>query len=146
MPSPYGIGKCDTEMAVSVELIPASDSSRSEAFFISIMTYSEKLKDPRWQKRRLEILSRDNFICQWCLDTETTLHVHHLFYEGKNPWDTDDDLLITICEQCHNLYHKLNKLEAYLWECIRNRDKADGADAKWLKGLRRVIINNMDNG
>jgi len=28
------------------------------------LTYSEKLKDPRWQKKRLEILSRDNFTCE----------------------------------------------------------------------------------
>jgi 5-methylcytosine-specific restriction endonuclease McrA len=28
--------------------------------------YSEKLRDPRWQKKRLEIFQRDNFICQNC--------------------------------------------------------------------------------
>ena len=32
------------------------------------MGYSEKLKDPRWQKKRLEILERDNFRCQYCGD------------------------------------------------------------------------------
>ena len=43
-------------------------------------TYSEKLKDPRWQKKRLEIMDRDNFICQLCGDSETTLNVHHKRY------------------------------------------------------------------
>lgn len=38
--------------------------------------YLEKLKDPRWQKRRLEIFQRDEFTCQVCFDTESTLHVH----------------------------------------------------------------------
>lgn len=27
------------------------------------MTYAEKLKDPRWQKKRLRILERDAFAC-----------------------------------------------------------------------------------
>lgn len=28
-------------------------------------TYAEKLKDPRWQKRRLEIFERDDWTCQF---------------------------------------------------------------------------------
>lgn len=66
------------------------------------MTYSEKLKDPRWQRKRLEILNRDDFTCQHCHDRTKTLHVHHLDYEyGKEPWDYPDEYLITLCEVCH---------------------------------------------
>ena len=51
-------------------------------------TYSDKLKSPKWQKKRLEILQRDNFTCFNCGDTERTLHVHHESYiKGKEPWD-----------------------------------------------------------
>ncbi len=42
------------------------------------MKYSEKLKDPRWQKKRLEIFQRDEFHCQQCGDGENTLCVHYL--------------------------------------------------------------------
>jgi hypothetical protein len=64
--------------------------------------YSKKLKDPRWQKKRLEIFERDKWGCQRCYDTESTLHVHHLRYlEGKDPWDYPDEYLITLCEECH---------------------------------------------
>jgi hypothetical protein len=63
-------------------------------------TYSDKLKDPRWQKKRLEILERDNWTCQWCQDTQNTLHVHHMKYNG-DPWDADSDHLITLCYSCH---------------------------------------------
>jgi hypothetical protein len=69
------------------------------------MTYSEKLKNPSWQKKRLEIFSRDGFACQFCFDTENTLHVHHLKYKGVNPWDTPDKYLLTICEECHKKEH-----------------------------------------
>lgn len=64
--------------------------------------YSEKLKDPRWQKKRLEILQRDNWTCQYCGATEKTLHVHHLQYSGINPWETNEINLITACEDCHD--------------------------------------------
>lgn len=65
-------------------------------------TYSEKLKDPRWQKKRLEILQRDEFMCQHCYDKNNTLHVHHKCYNaGKEPWDIESEKLITLCEDCH---------------------------------------------
>lgn len=65
-------------------------------------TYSEKLRDPRWQKKRLEILSRDEFTCRNCGDTETTLHVHHKYYERNlEPWEYPEEALITLCEICH---------------------------------------------
>jgi 5-methylcytosine-specific restriction endonuclease McrA len=32
-------------------------------------TYSELLKSPKWQKKRLEIMSRDKFTCKKCGDT-----------------------------------------------------------------------------
>jgi hypothetical protein len=66
------------------------------------LTYSEKLKDPRWQKKRLEILNRDSFTCQMCFDETKHLHVHHKKYEyGKDPWEIDSEYLVTLCEDCH---------------------------------------------
>lgn len=66
------------------------------------MTYSEKIKDPRWQKKRLEILGRDNFTCKLCNDDTTELHVHHLAYKGE-PWEQSNDRLVTLCKNCHTL-------------------------------------------
>lgn len=64
------------------------------------MNYSEKLKSPKWQKKRLEVLSRDNFTCCKCGDTETELHVHHLKYT-KEPYDAPNEDLETLCKDCH---------------------------------------------
>ena len=67
------------------------------------MTYSEKLKDPRWQKKRLQILERDNWTCQICEATDKTLHVHHWqYYRDTEPWDYDEWLLVTVCDDCHS--------------------------------------------
>jgi hypothetical protein len=72
------------------------------------MKYSEKLKDPRWQRRRLEIMQRDEFACLCCGDTEKTLNVHHKQYHG-NPWDAPHDSLETLCEDCHKFRSDFNK-------------------------------------
>lgn len=64
--------------------------------------YAKKLKDPRWQKKRLEIMQRDGFKCAECDDTTTTLHVHHKYYRAQtDPWDYPAAALVTLCENCH---------------------------------------------
>lgn len=71
------------------------------------LSYAEMLKDPRWQKRKSEILMRDNFTCQLCGDKKTTLHVHHKYYtDGKLPWEYRSDALVTLCENCHSWVHR----------------------------------------
>lgn len=67
-------------------------------------SYSDLLKSPKWQKKRLEILNRDNFTCQLCGDTETQLQVHHKRYiTGNDPWEYGNNDLITACQDCHKL-------------------------------------------
>lgn len=69
-------------------------------------SYWQKLKDPRWQKRRLEILNEAEFACEICGDTESTLHVHHLKYDkGKEPWEYGSEWLACLCESCHEDLH-----------------------------------------
>lgn len=66
------------------------------------MTYTEKLRHPLWQKRRLEILSRDHFTCTLCGDKDTELHIHHNYYtDNTEPWEYQDDALTTHCRHCH---------------------------------------------
>jgi 5-methylcytosine-specific restriction endonuclease McrA len=71
-------------------------------------TYFEKLKSPQWQKKRLEIMQRDNFTCRECGATDKTLNVHHGYYTGgKNPWEYADETLHTVCEDCHERYEEI---------------------------------------
>lgn len=70
------------------------------------MTYAEKLKDPRWQKMRLQVLQADNFTCQYCGETTKTLNIHHYVYaKSGNPWDVSLGDLTTLCEDCHKINH-----------------------------------------
>ena len=82
-------------------------------------TYAEKLKDPRWQRKRLEIMQRDGFGCTFCGDEESTLNVHHHYYEkGMSPWEYPNEALTTLCEGCHRAVEsmRLDVLKAMTWE------------------------------
>lgn len=82
--------------------------------------YSELLRDPRWQKRRLEILSRDSWTCQACRSTTKTLAVHHVVYEdGIPPWGYPDAYLVTLCEDCHNLEYQREEAESQFTTFLR---------------------------
>ena len=73
------------------------------------MRYADKFKDPRWQKKRLRILERDNWACQMCVAKHKSLHVHHLFYiKDIEPWEYEHRYLITLCDDCHKAVHKIN--------------------------------------
>lgn len=71
------------------------------------MTYREQLLHPNWQRKRMEILQRDDFTCKCCYDTESTLHVHHKQYvKGRLAWEYPNNELVTLCEECHELMHE----------------------------------------
>lgn len=66
------------------------------------MSYSDKLRDPRWQKKRLEVMQRDKFSCCHCGASDKTLNVHHAFYvKNRDVWDYPMFSLVTLCEDCH---------------------------------------------
>lgn len=71
------------------------------------MTYSEKLRDPRWQKKRLEIFARDNWMCLFCESTEKNLQVHHVVYKRLDPWAYPNYLYQTACVDCHEIRQAL---------------------------------------
>lgn len=95
------------------------------------MTYSEKLKHPKWQKKRLEILQRDKFKCKLCFDTETELHIHHSKYT-KEPWDAPSKDLITYCKHCHLLITKFE------FNYIERVYKIDNKDSVCM------VVNDLD--
>lgn len=77
-----------------------------------MVSYSDKLKSPKWQKKRLEILQRDEFKCTKCFNDEIELNVHHKKYIfGLNPWEYENDNLTTLCIKCHKNQHDKNKID-----------------------------------
>lgn len=117
------------------------------------LTYWEKLKDPRWQRRRLEILQKADFSCGRCGDAESTLHVHHRIYrKKKQPWEYDDDELECLCEDCHmgaeNDRETVSEAMAIPYiECFLVASAAEminnGPLAGVLHGLKKIMLEGM---
>ncbi len=71
-------------------------------------TYYEKLRDPRWQKKRLAVLDAAGWRCEECGAEGRELHVHHGYYgKGLDPWDYSDKTLHTLCDNCHEIAEQL---------------------------------------
>lgn len=87
--------------------------------FIKI-SYTDKLRGPKWQLKRLEILGRDNATCQKCGDKENTLHVHHRYYiANREPWDYPNELLVTLCATCHKEEEDCAKIGEDMFKSMR---------------------------
>lgn len=70
------------------------------------MSYKDDLLSPEWQRKRLEIMQRDNWRCTLCGTNKNSLTVHHLYYAyGKKPHEYDDESLVTLCRDCHETAH-----------------------------------------
>jgi len=84
--------------------------ARKQKQLTSSQEYAAKFRDPRWQRKRLRILNRDNWTCTDCGETEKELQVHHGYYESKlDPWEYDDDTLHTLCDECHQWANDLRR-------------------------------------
>lgn len=85
---------------------------------MAAMSYAEQLRHPNWQRRRLQILARDEWTCQGCLARDRELHVHHKTYvKGRLAWEYADEELQTLCKDCHQTRHELEQeLKALLVE------------------------------
>lgn len=63
--------------------------------------YAKSLTDPRWQKKRLRILERDEWTCRDTGATDEELQVHHCWYSKGGPWETPDEYLLTLTRTAH---------------------------------------------
>jgi uncharacterized membrane protein len=75
------------------------------------LSYADRLKNPRWQKKRLKVMERDGWTCCECHRDDLTLNVHHRFYKRvSNPWDYEMCWLETLCERCHERREEVTEI------------------------------------
>lgn len=75
------------------------------------LSYSEQLKHPNWQRKRLEVMQGAGFSCENCGDTETMLNVHHRRYvKGRMVWEYELHELQCLCQPCHLQHHDNREL------------------------------------
>lgn len=92
------------------------------------MPYSEDLRNPLWQKRRLEILQASNWKCCECGSALNTLEIHHSHYlRNAKPWEHPDELLICLCSDCH----------------LARQNVEDSIKIEMMKRLHRVPLERL---
>lgn len=112
---------------------------------IENISYSEKLKHPLWQKKRLEIMQRDEFSCIGCNDDKSKLNVHHKHYKSNTEiWDYDNGNFITLCDKCHLLIHELHDRMNIMLNKFRIEDYEDLIEILYyLSSLGMENFNSM---
>lgn len=90
-------------------------------------TYSELLRDPRWQQVRLRVMERAGFACERCGDMRTELQIHHLWYERIDPWEYPYSALLCVCRRCHE-HLEAKRLELLKAVALLGGDTQDNAD------------------
>lgn len=96
--------------------------SRPQKQTVDSVPYAEKLKDPRWQKKRLEIMERAQWRCEVCYRGDKTLHVHHDKYGAGEPWEAQDSDLFCLCSTCHEAVHALKIKAQLLKDTYQSKD------------------------
>lgn len=67
--------------------------------------YRKLLLTKEWKSKRQSILERDSYKCTRCGSIDK-LNIHHIKYiRGRNAWEYDNSLLITLCYKCHSEIH-----------------------------------------
>lgn len=107
--------------------------------------YFKKLLDPRWQKKRLQVLEAAEWTCEACGDATSTLHVHHKqYFKGREPWEYEAAQLGVLCEECHANAHE--DVDPLLWVAsfAPISGPIDRSDASWLlAGATGVPVDSM---
>lgn len=110
-------------------------------------SYSEKLKSPKWQERRLRIMERDGFKCIRCGSDEKTLNVHHKVYKkGREVYQYALNDLETLCVDCHfNEHFDKPIAPAKHWEGVYDRipSQIEGTICRLQEKLKQPLADEL---
>ena len=93
------------------------------------MGYGDLLRDIRWQKRRLHMLEKRGWCCEYCCSVTETINVHHRKYRpGLMPWEYEDEELQVLCEPCHTEQHFPGRVLEQLYALIKTAHDSQAWD------------------
>ncbi len=104
---------------------------RNPVWYQKAMELAEAYRNSgEWRRKSKEIRERDNDTCQGCgfnRDEVPLLGVHHVkklaewIYEGNDPSEYPDNLLVTLCHNCHSPTEM--QKDEYKWPISSRGDK-----------------------
>lgn len=102
--------------------------------------YAQKLRDRRWQRKRLEAMEAARWLCQrkGCSDYTSELHVHHpKYHPDRDPWEYPISELEVLCDTHHALAHGLVEVHGGKYYPKDRTPTVAEAEASMLKALER---------
>lgn len=115
-----------------------------------VPSYSDLLRDPRWQRKRLEMLNAAGWKCTACGRSDNTLHVHHRRYvKGRKPWEYTDQELRVLCAECHQSGHEFIDLLMRAFDEAPDPTEFIGVAAGFIAGsldLSSDVENSIRDG
>lgn len=72
--------------------------------------YKDYLNSDYWGKLRKHVKERDCHKCRIC-NSQKNLNVHHRNYDKRGEFYYEAYELITLCGECHEVFHKNRKIE-----------------------------------
>lgn len=81
-------------------------------------TYDQLLTRQEWYNFRNKVIYDRGYVCEFC-KKKHNLQVHHKFYYKKpnkekiEPWLYNMEEVLLLCDNCHKLVHKKNKIKVY---------------------------------
>ena len=81
-------------------------------------TYEELLTKQEWYNFRSKVINDRGYVCEFC-KKKHNLQIHHKLYYKKpdkekiEPWLYNMDEVLLLCDNCHKLAHKKNKIKVY---------------------------------
>jgi hypothetical protein len=95
-------------------------------------------------------MERDKWKCKRCGCADKTLNVHHLEYlRNREPWEYADDLLVTLCDDCHNYetehqQHTLGWLLQVAISALGLSDKIEAAGLVLIQLPEEITVLDLD--
>jgi 5-methylcytosine-specific restriction endonuclease McrA len=100
---------------------------------------TRSFEDPRWRKKRAEILERDNWRCQADGNHAGDLNVHHRNYTTAEPWLELNKNLITLGDKHHQGEHdQLGASARAVATALMQRN--------WMVKHRRLLAKCIETG
>lgn len=114
------------------------------------MAYKAKnpfYEDPKWLRKRGNILRRDDYLCRQCKrygKTTPAKTVHHIYPYGEYPqYRLTDINLLSLCNECHNGMHDRNNDtmtdKGIYWQ-DKIRKELGIEDHDIIEGFRVVVV------
>lgn len=117
--------------------VPTEDRVRE----LCSLTNEQYWETPEWYAMRRYIMARDERRCRIC-NSDNRISVHHRTYHRGRGKELPNDL-ITVCLECHELFHNLGKIKNHSRYVEKKRERRRRQDLKQFPYSRKARLQRL---